>query len=167
MAELADDLYARITLLTEQGNVLADRGEFDAALGVFREAWDLLPEPREEWTAATWILTAIGDMHFMSGRYAQALDPFQRAILCPDGLGNPFIHMRLGQVQFEVGNIERAKDELARAFMGGGDEIFKDEDPKYWRFIREILLPPVDEMQGPPEEVKPPVKAVKPWWKIG
>jgi hypothetical protein len=47
----------------------------------------------------------------------------------------------------ELQNIPRAKDELARAFMGGGDEIFADDDPKYWRFIREIHRPAASEVE--------------------
>jgi hypothetical protein len=73
----------------------------------------------------------------------------QGAIFCPDGLGNPFLHLRLGQVQFELKNIDGAKDNLARAYMGGGDEILADDDPKYWRFIREILQPPNEELIHP------------------
>ena len=63
---------------------------------------------------------------------------------CPGAIGNPFIHLRLGQAQFELKNLGRAKDDLARAYMGGGDEIFKDEDRKYLHFIKEILRPRED-----------------------
>ena len=40
----------------------------------------------------------------------------------------------------------RAKDELARAFMGGGDQVFANENAKYWRFIRGILRPSAAEL---------------------
>jgi hypothetical protein len=50
--------------------------------------------------------------------------------------GNPFIHLRLGQAQLELGNEERAADELMRAFMGGGHEIFESDDQKYLDFLR-------------------------------
>jgi hypothetical protein len=50
--------------------------------------------------------------------------------------------MRLGQCQFELGNKERAADELARAYMAEGSEIFKEEDPKYFAFLKTRLKPP-------------------------
>jgi tetratricopeptide (TPR) repeat protein len=145
VAELPDDLYARITALSERGEELHDDGETEGALIAFREALALIPEPPEDWEAATWLLIAIGDVLFLAQRYEEALEPLQDAVFCPGGLGTPFLHLRLGQVQYELRNTHRAKDELARAFMGGGDEIFETEDPKYWRFIREILRPPIDE----------------------
>lgn len=148
MAELPDDVHARIAALSERGNTLQDDAQYDEALACFREAWDLLPPPREEWEAATWLLVAIGDTLFLASRFQEAREPLQKAVYCPGGLGNPFLHLRLGQVQYELHDISRAKDELARAFMGGGDEIFEGDDPKYWRFIREILRPPRDEIDG-------------------
>ena len=50
---------------------------------------------------------------------------------CPNAIGNPFIHLRLGQVQYELDDFERAKDELARALILGGSGIFEEEDLKY------------------------------------
>jgi tetratricopeptide (TPR) repeat protein len=144
--ELPDAVYGEITRLSEEGNQLLDDGHFAEARALWQRAWDLLPEPRDEWDAATWLLTSIGDSYFSERRFSEAREPLQRAVFCPNGLGNPYTHLRLGQVQFELGNIDRAKDELARAFMGGGDEVFEGDDPKYWRFIREILRPPADEV---------------------
>jgi tetratricopeptide (TPR) repeat protein len=143
--QLPDDLHDAITRLSEQGNGLANRHSFAEARNAWQRAWDLLPAPREHWEAATWLLTSIGDAYYLDGKHADALDPLQRAVFCPGGLGNPFLHLRLGQVQFELGDTSRARDELARAFMGGGDTLFEGEDPKYWRFIREILRPPANE----------------------
>ena len=144
--QLPDEVHAQVAGLSEQGNVLADGQSFGEARSVWQSAWNLLPEPREQWEAAAWLLTAIGDAHFLEGKHAEALEPLQRAVSCPGGLGNPFLHLRLGQVQFELGNMPRAKDELARAFMGGGDKLFVNEDAKYWRFIREILRPSAGEL---------------------
>lgn len=67
------------------------------------------------------------------------------AVRCPDGLGNLFIHLRLGECAFELGQISRAEDELTRAYMGAGREIFADEDPKYFKHLQTVLLPPPGE----------------------
>jgi hypothetical protein len=55
---------------------------------------------------------------------------------CPGGLGNPFLHLRFGQILFESGDHDLAADELIRAYMGAGDEIFENEDPKYLNFLK-------------------------------
>jgi hypothetical protein len=56
-------------------------------------------------------------------------------------IGNPFLHLRLGQCQFELGNFDRAADELTRAHVGAGAEIFEGAD-KYFTFLKTRLNPP-------------------------
>ncbi len=48
---------------------------------------------------------------------------------------NPAVHLRLGEVYFELENFEKAADELARAYMAEGKDVFEDEDPKYFAFL--------------------------------
>jgi hypothetical protein len=55
---------------------------------------------------------------------------------CPNGIGNPFIHLRLGQCQFETGNLDSAADELTSAYALEGEELFADDDPKYFEFLK-------------------------------
>jgi hypothetical protein len=55
---------------------------------------------------------------------------------CPGAIGNPFLHLRLGQVQFELGDLTRAADELTRAYMGAGEDIFQEQAPKYFEFLK-------------------------------
>jgi tetratricopeptide (TPR) repeat protein len=136
MAELDDDVHERIEDLCKKGDALAENERYAAALKKYWEAWDFLPEPRTEWEAATWILAAIGDACFLSADYTAGRDNLTTAMHCPDAIGNPFLHMRLGQCQFELGNFDGAADELTRAYMAEGDEIFADEDPKYFAFLK-------------------------------
>lgn len=50
---------------------------------------------------------------------------------CPGAIGNRSIHMRPGQVEFERGNLERAAEELVRAYLQQGQNVFASEDAKY------------------------------------
>ncbi len=142
MQELDDSTYRQITAHCAAGDVLLDDDNLEGAIDCYEDALALVPEPKTDWEAATWIYTAIGDCRFHLGAYDEARDALQQAMAAPDGLGNPFVHLRLGQAQFELGELDRSADELARAYMGGGSEIFDDEDPKYWDFIRTKLQPP-------------------------
>ena len=60
----------------------------------------------------------------------------------PRWLGEPILHLRLGQCALELGDITKAKDELTRAYMGAGKDIFQDEPPKYFALLRDALVPP-------------------------
>lgn len=142
--DLPDQLHAQIVALCSKGDEAADRGEFPIALDNYWAAWDLLPDKKHDWEAATWILTAIGDANFLSGNIEAGRDNLSNAMHCPDAIGNPFIHLRLGQCQFELGNLKRAADELARAYLLDGLAVFEDENPKYIDWIKPQLKEPLD-----------------------
>ncbi len=144
MQQLSDLTHQEITAHCEAGDALMDDDDLEGAIECYEDALALVPEPKTDWEAATWIFTAIGDCAFQLGNFLTAKDALQQAIVCPDGLGNSFIHLRLGQAQFELGNMEKSADELARAYMGAGTEIFDDEDPKYWAFVQTRLHPPYE-----------------------
>ena len=136
MSELNDELYSKIQGLCKQGDEQAEAGNYPAALAHYWDAFDLLPEPKTSWEASTWILVAIGDANFLGKDYQAGVDNLSFAMHCPGAIGNPFIHMRLGQCQFEVGNTARAADELTRAYALEGADMFEQEEPKYLAFLK-------------------------------
>lgn len=141
-AELSDAIHRKVTALSKQGDALAAQEKYREAIERYIEAMNLLPEPTTQWEACTWLLTAIGDANFLGRHYEQARSALSDAMHCPGAIGNPFIHLRLGQAQLELGNRERAADELARAYMGAGKDIFAAEHPKYFDFLKTVLKPP-------------------------
>ncbi len=144
MAELSDKIHEEIKRLCAAGDVLANERNFAAALKEYWAAWELLPEPKFDWQAATWILGTIGDVNYQAGDYEAGRNNLSNSMLCPGAFGNAFLHLRLGQCEFELNSLDRAADDLARAFIVQGKEIFKQEDPKYLEFVKSRLEPPED-----------------------
>lgn len=134
--ELPNEIYEEITLLCQHGDELANNNTLEEAKSRYISALKLLPDPVNDWEAATWIYVAIGDIHFKNGNYEKCFKCFYNAVQCPKGLGNPFIHLRLGQAYYELDDIDKAKDELARAYMGAGEDIFDEDDSKYFTFLK-------------------------------
>ena len=139
--ELPEHLHEQISLLCKEGDAFSEQGDYENALSRYREAWALVPEPKINWEASTWILAAAGEVYFLQQNYEKALNSFLRAVQGLGGLGCPYIHLRLGQLHYERGDMDVAADELTRAYMSAGDEIFSQEDPKYFAFIRSKLRP--------------------------
>jgi tetratricopeptide (TPR) repeat protein len=134
--ELSEDLHKAIKRHCSQADALAEARSFREAITEYNKAWTLLPDPKERWNAATWILAAIGDAAFLGGFTELAQSAFDDVMLCPDALGNAFIHLRRGQLLFDEGeNLDAAADELMRAYMAGGPELFGAEAPKYLEFL--------------------------------
>jgi len=137
--ELNDKVYDEIKKKCAIGNKLADSEQYQEALAEFKNALELLPTPIYIWEAATWLYVSIGDMYFQLNDYSACLNSFLQAQKCPDGLGNPFICVRIGECFFELGNIEKAKQYLMQAYMLEGEEIFLDADPKYLALILPLV----------------------------
>ena len=134
-SQLADALHRRITALCKEGDTLAAAGKSDDARQKYVAALKLLPDEPGQWEAATWIYVALGDVHFHAQNFDKAFKCFYNAVQSPKGLGNPYIHLRLGQLYYEQENFAKAADELTRAWMGGGIDIFMEDDPKYLEFL--------------------------------
>ena len=134
--ELDARTYELVTQLCAQGDELARHDDHRGAIARFNEAWQLLPEPKSDWHAATWILAGIADSGFLGGFLQTAREALDYVMRCPDAIGNPFLHLRRGQVLFEQGQLDGAADELTRAYMAEGEQIFTAEDAKYLNFLK-------------------------------
>ena len=132
--ELDDDLYKLITSYCEEGDRLFDDGLFDEALLEYDSAWDLLPEPKLKWDAASWIYAAKGDVYFFKGDYSDAL-PFFRDLYNQFEMINEFVLIRYGQCLYESGQTEEGKRFIFEAYMLGGKELFIHENAKYYTLI--------------------------------
>jgi tetratricopeptide (TPR) repeat protein len=137
--KLEDKLYQRILQLSKAGNESLAVGNCSQAIRQFRAAFALVPEPYQEWEASLWLLTALGEAYYFAGEYELSRVALTSVMHVPGAIGNAFVHLRLGQVQFELGNTQQAADELVRAYMGGGKEIFEEEDEKYVTFLQAFL----------------------------
>jgi hypothetical protein len=139
---LDPSLFAAVRSKAEEGERRMLAGDFKGAFALFVEALDSLPEPRERWNAAGWLLVALGENAVRAGSFEAAQQPLLDAMWCPGTIGNPWVHLRLGQVRFELGEMERAGDELARAYMGGGRAVFEGQHSKYFALVETLLEPP-------------------------
>ena len=139
--ELPVELHESIDRLAEKGNALMEMGSFAEAEAAFREGLELLPPPLERWSATLWFLSSMGDAQWLAGAHDRGIDTWRDALLY-GGLGNPFVHLRRGQTLYELGEQEEAANELFRALLIAGEEIFETEPEIYWQFITTVAKPP-------------------------
>ncbi|MGF6495509.1 tetratricopeptide (TPR) repeat protein [Luteibacter sp. 621] len=133
--QLPNEIYEAVTSLCKTADELMAQGTIDLAREKYKEALRLLPADHRQWEASTWIYVALGDLNFRTDSFERAFKAYSNAVQCANGLGNPYIHLRRGQSSFELGDMDRAADELARAYMGAGLDIFMEDDPKYLEFL--------------------------------
>ena len=134
-----ESLYEKIKSKCEEADNLYDDSLFFDACKKYQEALAIIPEPKEEWEASTWVYTALGDTWSEIGNVNNALQAFMSAEKCPDGTTNPYIQLRIGMCFLDLNNTMLAKEYLIRAYMLDGEEIFDDTDPKYFNLIKPFV----------------------------
>lgn len=124
MAGLPAHIDQQIDDLAEQGNVLFDRRDYRGAIGQWDRALAMLPPPANDWDAALWLHSSIGDAYYQLAQYGQARAAFAEALSTPGGIENPFVWYRLGQSEHQSGDLPAALEHLLRAYMLDGRDIF-------------------------------------------
>lgn len=125
----------RVQGVAEQVNDAMDTGRWDEAIGLCREGLSLLGDPRSA-DGAMWFLGTMGDAYVEQEQWAEARDTFALATQVPGGMENPYIQLRLGQSEYELGNERPAANGLIAAYMQAPD-ILDEEPPKYLKFLQE------------------------------
>lgn len=126
MDQLSEDLHAEIEKHSEAGNALIEAGDAAGAIAVWRTAFSILPEPRNQWDAALWLHASIGDAQRSQGDLQGALASFQAASASGDGRANAFVQINLGMTLYDLGDRQAATEPLLRAYMLEGEDIFDD-----------------------------------------
>lgn len=139
---ISDQLQSELDALALAGNAFADQGDYGGAITLFRRGFDLIPLPREGRSASLWFAVAIGDMQWHCKDYRASLDTWRDALILYGGFGNPFVHLRRGQALLELGDEAEASNELLRALLIGGEDVFAREELDYWVFITSTAQAP-------------------------
>lgn len=137
--ELTGKVCEQIEELIEQGNEYIDQENYNEAIQVWKQALSLIPNPQNVYSESQWLEASIGDAYFLSKNYIKALEHFQNAKnnLKENAYENPFIMLRMGQTLLENHQTEEAKEYLLRAYMFEGEEIFENDDEKYFKFLKQ------------------------------
>lgn len=117
-------INVQIEKLSEEGNQSFDINSFADAIRKWNSALDVLPPPRFDWEAWTWLNASIGDAYYQLGNFEAARQALFDALNGPGGLDNPFVQFRLGQCSLCLRRDEEAVDHLLRAYMLDGEQIF-------------------------------------------
>lgn len=137
--ELPEELGEKIEKLAKQGNSAQVLEKFDIAIEKYEEALTLVPNPKTDWEASTWLYVGIADNQMNIEKFKEAKENYYNALNCPNALENGYIYLGLGQSFFELEDIEKAKEYILKAYMLEGEELFEDEEPKYFELIKPII----------------------------
>jgi tetratricopeptide (TPR) repeat protein len=133
--DLPDDIYQKVTGLSEQGNLLLGADDPARAIASWQQALALLPLPQKKWEAAMWLHASLGDAYRVQGDHVNALSHFQSAAGAAEGHLNPFVLISLGATLYDLGRRQEATDPLLRAYMIEGKELFDEFGGPYFEHL--------------------------------
>jgi len=134
--ELEENIYQEILKFSKKAENLFEKREYKQAIVLYNKALEIVPIPKTKWEASTWLYAGIGDSFFSLNKFKESANAFYESLNCPNGHGNPFLYLRLGQNLFELDDIKGADDNLMRAYMLEGENIFEDDDEKYINHLK-------------------------------
>lgn len=137
MNEISEELQDKLNGLAQTGNAYMNADRYDDALRSWEQGLQLIPEPRQLYAESVWFLASIGDVHFTRKDFQKAHSCYDaaRGNVSGEGYANPFVMLRLGQSALEIGDEKNALEFMLRAYMFEGEDIFEDENPKYFSFL--------------------------------
>lgn len=139
---MSEDPAEAVDRLLATGDEHFSAGRPTEALASFGDAWNALPDPKEEQDAAVNVLAAIADCSFALRRWDDCRNAVQHAFHCGASTSDLFLRLRLGQSLYELGDHDEATNWLAPVYLMAGLAPFKNEDPKYLQSFRDKLRPP-------------------------
>ena len=128
---LPETIAGQVDQLAMRGDVLAEQGNLPEAIKIYEKGLAIIPKPKPEYEATLWFLVAIGDAYWYLQNWKKALTYFDRSLKAAGGEDNPFVHLRRGQLFYELREMDTAKQELILGLDAAGKELFEEEDPKY------------------------------------
>lgn len=130
--------------LAEEGHKLTHEEKYMEAIHVWNKAIELIPEPKQNFFETANFYEGIGYNYQMMNLFTEAMDYMNKALRCwgDEANQNPFILRNLGEIYYELGDVERSLDYLRKAYILEGDEIFyldgygKIDHNKYFEVLK-------------------------------
>jgi hypothetical protein len=105
-----------------------------------------LSDTNKSGRAGRYIIIRIGELCFKEKELEEAKYHYSFAMKFSDTIGNPFLHLRLGQLEYQMTceNTSRVIDELSRALIMGGKTVFEGEESFFIQIPLGVLDAPTD-----------------------
>ena len=140
MKEMPESIDRLVRALKKDADNLQMKGKNKLAIGKYNEAISILPDPVDQWKYIRILWGSIADIYVVMNDYQAALEYFRQIMKLPLSVGDYDYHARIGLIHYEMGSMEKAKDELMRAYLLKGEDAFKYMgDAKYFELIKPIV----------------------------
>ncbi len=108
------------------------------------DIYSFLSDDEKRLREGRYVIIRIGELCYANRLIEEAMENFSFVMQFKDTIGNPYLHLRMGQLFYCKGNNDKMLDELSRALIMGGDKVFEGEDLKFINLAKDVLKEPSD-----------------------
>lgn len=138
MKDLEPELKEQVVELCNKAVEAQEDERYHASNRDLQKVYELLPEPKAEWKAYSWLISSMGDNHFEQDEYQAASEKFEEVFsLDAESNENAYLCLRRGQCALELENETQAKELLSLAFKLEGKDLFEGEHSKYLKLAKQ------------------------------
>ncbi|MEO1857262.1 MAG: hypothetical protein ABGY95_07870 [Rubritalea sp.] len=138
MKDLEPVLKMQVVELCNKAVEAQEEERYHASNRDLHKVFALLPEPKAEWKAYTWLIASIADNYFEQDEHQDAFDKFEEVFsIDATSNDNAYLCLRRGQCALELSHEGLAKELLQKAFKLEGKELFEGEHSKYLKLAKQ------------------------------
>jgi len=138
---LPDNLRSQVDTLHKQGDAFRDVGDDLSALAAYKQAYDLIPDARIEWSPGCWLLNEMGDLLFRLGNYEEAAQCYVTQMPINDDSAT--LHWCLGRCFFKMNKLTSATKHFSIAVQLHGIQILENLEPECLAHVHATCPRPV------------------------
>jgi tetratricopeptide (TPR) repeat protein len=135
--ELDKGLQDKIDYLINKSDIESQAGNYESSFDLLFKAWDLYPNPKENWGESFNLVTYIISDYMKLGNLVESKKWVNRLEIIDDHLhiSRGIVCFTKGQIFFEQGDFEQSRENFKECIkQGEGFRYFEGEDPKYLDF---------------------------------
>ena len=145
---LPEELNEQVKRLNREGGDFQMEHKNLKAVDSFKKGYELIPEPKDQWVYTSVLLANISENYFLKAffrskskeesekYYVLSLEHLREFMKNPRKIEAAHNHRRIGQIWYELGNFDNAKEEFMRVYLAEGKDGFKGLDAKYYDLIK-------------------------------
>jgi tetratricopeptide (TPR) repeat protein len=130
MEELTNEIHNQIIKISEEANSFFEKKDYRVAIEKYKEALNLLPNPKYEWDSFSWLHNNIGNSYIELCEWELAFNHLHNSLLTPQGMQDSLIWFYAAKALFEMNIIEKSETYFVRSYTLDS-EIFQGENIKY------------------------------------
>jgi tetratricopeptide (TPR) repeat protein len=137
MAILEQKIQERIDELIDLAYTKFEEGKIEESFSIQKEAWDLYPEPKNQWYEAYNTAKYIYLDYLNIKSFDEAKIWLNRMIDINNNLhSRDEVWFETAKYQYEIGDYKESYDKLKLVVEDAGFRYFEGEDPKYLDFYK-------------------------------